>query len=248
VATTHLIYSPEHGDVKLAQIQKLLANIDRIAFKRIKIVDNEAKIVYYPVVLCGDMNLTLNSQLYKFIIESELVNYEQHSRKFISGQIRNRTSQSTEQQFLRRPIIPQTMQINDHSIFSPHYLQRVGEIKNKTKLELKLLNETFGSENLFHTFKFKSAYDINCFSEQSPFEVTTALPKNHEKVDYIFYNGDDEKDEEDNDSYLKLNSVLNLFQKEDVENLYFPSRHIPSDHFLLSAKFTLLYKSQKSKI
>ena len=247
MATTHLIYSPKRGDVKLAQIQKLLANIDRIAFKRIKIVENEAKIVYYPVVLCGDMNLTLNSPLYKFIIESEFVNYEQHSRKLISGQVRNSTG--NQQQSLKRPILPEIMAINDHSIFSPEYRQRVEQIR-KTQSELKILNESFGSENLYHTFKFKSAYDVECFNQQSEFEVTTALPRNHEKVDYIFYNGEeeDEKDEEVEDSYLKLNSVLNLYRKEDVENLYFPSRHVPSDHFLLSAKFSLFYKSQKSKL
>jgi protein angel len=33
VATTHLLYNPKRHDVKLAQMQILLAEVERIAFK-----------------------------------------------------------------------------------------------------------------------------------------------------------------------------------------------------------------------
>ena len=255
IATTHLIFSPKRGDVKLAQIQKLLAHIDRIAFKRVQLVNNEIKIVYYPVILCGDMNLTPNSTIYKFLTESELLNYQQYCRKSLSGQFKHRNSSNS---LMNRPIMPEVMQINDHSIFKTdlnkrfeEFTARLNQMESKHKTYLE-----YGSENLYHTFKFKSAYELKCFGEQPNNDVTTALPKNHEKVDYIFYHeieedndesGEVNEDKYGDDAYLKLNSVLNLYQKDDIENLYFPSRHIPSDHFILSAKFSLLYKTPKTE-
>lgn len=35
VATTHLLFNPKRHDIKLAQMQMLLAEIDRVAFKSI---------------------------------------------------------------------------------------------------------------------------------------------------------------------------------------------------------------------
>jgi protein angel len=252
IVTTHLIFSPKRGDVKLAQLQKLLANIDRIAFKRIKLVNNEVKLVYYPVILCGDMNFTLNSTIYKFLTESKLTNYEQHPRNTVSGQLKHNTSFSNT---INRPLIPEEMEINDYSMYNSELYKRVDEYKAENNCEVEKLNGylAHGTENLYHTFKFKSSYDLACFNHSSENDVTTCLPKNHEKVDFIFFHSekeDDSEDEEkvytnddyDGDSYLELISVLKLYNKNDVENLYFPSRHIPSDHFLLSSKFSLLYK------
>jgi protein angel len=34
VATTHLLYNPRRSDVRLAQVQLLLAEIDRLAYNR----------------------------------------------------------------------------------------------------------------------------------------------------------------------------------------------------------------------
>lgn len=50
VATTHLLYAPQSGDVKLAQVQLFLAEIDRLA--RI----DPHRDSYYPIILCGDLN------------------------------------------------------------------------------------------------------------------------------------------------------------------------------------------------
>jgi mRNA deadenylase 3'-5' endonuclease subunit Ccr4 len=49
VATTHIFFSPKRGDVKLAQIQMLLASIDRIAFKALKKKTKDGlKHLYHP--------------------------------------------------------------------------------------------------------------------------------------------------------------------------------------------------------
>lgn len=52
VATTHLLYNPRREDVRLAQVQVLLAELDRHAQ-----VFNGGEKTYMPVILTGDFNL-----------------------------------------------------------------------------------------------------------------------------------------------------------------------------------------------
>lgn len=60
VATTHLLYNPRRQDVRLVQIQILLAELDRIS----KIHDIEANV---PVILTGDFNLQPNTAPYNLL-------------------------------------------------------------------------------------------------------------------------------------------------------------------------------------
>lgn len=55
VATTHLLYNPRRQDIRLAQVQVLLAELDRHA----AVIDTATgqKKTYLPVVLTGDFNL-----------------------------------------------------------------------------------------------------------------------------------------------------------------------------------------------
>lgn len=64
VANTHVLFNPRRGDIKLAQMALLLAEIDKIA----KTTEGS----YYPVILCGDLNSVPDSPLYKFIRNGEL--------------------------------------------------------------------------------------------------------------------------------------------------------------------------------
>ncbi|XP_042319522.1 protein angel homolog 1 isoform X1 [Sceloporus undulatus] len=64
VANTHLLYNPRRGDIKLAQMALLLAEIDKTA----KMADGS----YCPVILCGDLNSVPDSPLYKFIRNGQL--------------------------------------------------------------------------------------------------------------------------------------------------------------------------------
>lgn len=59
VANTHLLYNPRRGDVKLAQLAILLAEINRLS----RLPDGSTS----PVVLCGDFNSTPWSPLYSFL-------------------------------------------------------------------------------------------------------------------------------------------------------------------------------------
>ncbi|XP_067136442.1 protein angel homolog 2-like isoform X2 [Centruroides vittatus] len=69
IATTHLLFNPRRGDVKLAQIRLLLAELDKIAFKRLS---SNKQPIYYPVIMCGDMNSEPFSPLYNFISRGKL--------------------------------------------------------------------------------------------------------------------------------------------------------------------------------
>ena len=59
VANTHLLYNPRRGDIKLAQLAILLAEISRLS----RLPDGSSN----PVVLCGDFNSTPWSPLYSFL-------------------------------------------------------------------------------------------------------------------------------------------------------------------------------------
>ena len=63
VATTHLLYNPRREDIRLAQIQILLAELDRHA----QIIDSNGQKTYMPVILTGDFNLKPYSAPYTFL-------------------------------------------------------------------------------------------------------------------------------------------------------------------------------------
>lgn len=68
VATTHLLYNPKREDVRLAQIQLLLAEIDRLAY--IRHHNNHA--IYAPIILTGDFNLQPSSASYNLLTQGSL--------------------------------------------------------------------------------------------------------------------------------------------------------------------------------
>lgn len=64
VANTHLLYNPRRGDIKLAQLAILLAEIRKLSC----LPDGSTN----PVVLCGDFNSTPWSPLYSFLTTGRL--------------------------------------------------------------------------------------------------------------------------------------------------------------------------------
>lgn len=64
VANTHILYNPRRGDVKLAQMAILLAEVDKVA----RLSDGS----HCPIILCGDLNSVPDSPLYNFIRDGEL--------------------------------------------------------------------------------------------------------------------------------------------------------------------------------
>ncbi|XP_031134567.1 protein angel homolog 1 isoform X1 [Sander lucioperca] len=66
VANTHLLFNPSRGDVKLAQLAIMLAEIDSV------VKSCKAKGKHCNLILCGDFNSVPHTPLYKLITTGEL--------------------------------------------------------------------------------------------------------------------------------------------------------------------------------
>ncbi|NXN89193.1 ANGE1 protein, partial [Bombycilla garrulus] len=102
VANTHVLFNPRRGDIKLAQVALLLAEIDKIA--------RTAEGSYYPVILCGDLNSVPDSPLYKFIRNGELSYHGMPAWK-VSGQ--EDLSQQLHSRKLLAPLWPSSLGVTD---------------------------------------------------------------------------------------------------------------------------------------
>ncbi|XP_021101685.1 protein angel homolog 1 isoform X9 [Heterocephalus glaber] len=102
VANTHVLYNPRRGDVKLAQMAILLAEVDKVA----RLSDGS----HCPIILCGDLNSTPNSPLYNFIRDGEL-HYDGMPAWKVSGQ--EDFSHQLYQRKLQAPLWPSSLGIND---------------------------------------------------------------------------------------------------------------------------------------
>ncbi|NWZ35670.1 ANGE1 protein, partial [Brachypodius atriceps] len=103
VANTHILFNPRRGDIKLAQVALLLAEIDKIA--------RTAEGSYYPVILCGDLNSVPDSPLYKFIRNGELSYHGMPAWKVVSGQ--EDFSQQLYSRKLLAPLWPSSLGVTD---------------------------------------------------------------------------------------------------------------------------------------
>lgn len=223
VATTHLLFSPKRGDIKLAQIQYFLAEIDRLSMK------NASLNSYYPIIICGDLNAQPQSPLSKFLINGH-IKYDTYRSIEISGQIpqpivNNRFSL----QLPSNELLPSSFVTSDC-----RFPRQISTQKND-----QLIFETYIRQNssamLTHNKKFDSVYDMD-----EPSEVTTCINNEINLVDYIFYS------KQDDDRYrLNLLSRYDLYKENQMLNLHLPNHQFPSDHFLLAAKFALKLKKKK---
>ena len=235
MSTTHILYNPKRGDIKLAQFQMLLANLDRAAFKACKLVEGKLVPSYYPTILCGDFNCVHDSKLYEFLATARLVDYKNLNRNTLSGQYET----SRNATYIER-LLPRHLGISDQSQFLEEVNKRLGDQLNRAK---KLCEEegdkdyeiqartscTFGGQNLAHCFAFSSAYKH--YDDEFNKEVTSCVNDFHKTVDYIFFHSESNN--------LKLLGRLELFTEDRLQDVCLPEKNYPSDHFLLAAKFVI---------
>lgn len=62
ISTTHLLFNPKRKDVRFAQIQTLLAELDRIAR------DDHQFHQLSPIILTGDFNVQQSSEEYRLLV------------------------------------------------------------------------------------------------------------------------------------------------------------------------------------
>ena len=104
VATTHLLFNPKAGDVKLAQVAMLLAELHRMC----QAPDG----TLCAAILCGDFNCLPNSLLQLFIINNEL-QYEGLCAAEIAGYSRRKNRK------LPVPLLSPLLGIADNCTFVP---------------------------------------------------------------------------------------------------------------------------------
>ncbi|XP_070571025.1 protein angel homolog 2-like [Ptychodera flava] len=266
VANTHLLFNPKRGDVKLAQLGVLFAEIDNIAFRKV----THGDVKYHPVILCGDMNSEPYSPLYKFINRGKL-QYDSLTRTEVSGQYKGQ-----HWGFLPMPLWKAKMGVTDTCQYVDIVDERRGK-KEKTKQEDKELkdkevkddkdNKTVEEEDgwtevtsskhkygfsntIKHSYNLKSAYTHRTADNQ--YEVTSNHKRTNCTVDYIFYSVTSNIRDDHNRNYsrhhhqhrregkLKLLARLSLLSDSEATLMGgLPNRNNSSDHFSLLAKFLL---------
>ncbi|XP_073349590.1 protein angel homolog 2 isoform X2 [Pagrus major] len=179
VANTHLLYNPRRGDIKLAQLAILFAEIHRLN----RLPDGSTN----PVVLCGDFNSTPWSPLYSFLTTGCL-DYRGLQIGTVSGQ----ESSPRGQRLLNCPIWSRSLGINsqcqyrntDESSDSPTV---EGAISNLTVEDLANKSAfDFNRARIEHGLKLQSTYQHHLMPDGRP-EITTCHSRTAITVDYILY-------------------------------------------------------------
>lgn len=232
VVNTHLLYNPRRGDIKLAQLVLLLAKIDEVAT-----VSDSMTRQYHPVILCGDLNLEPNSDLFLFLSRGCL-QYDGLLQHKLSGQVRD---------------------------FSGRYFQMEGSFQGYQRVLtpkcqfVDVLRRRFGFTDLSefsgfitHNLNFISVHSHCSQSElysRKAREASCIQEGRPVNVDYIFYSVASKKSSFINDQLqlsdvcekgLHLIKVLKLPSDVDFERLgKLPTRNLASDHLILLTEFLL---------
>lgn len=240
VATTHLLYNPRRQDVKLAQVQVLLAEIERFAY-------NSKTKSYYPVILTGDFNLTPGTGVYKLITEGH-IKYEGMSYKTLTPCV--------DYTIMTKQLLPCRLGITD-SCQHVEILDQRSKLGGRGRVKLfhsdKKSNKRYRNEKndshcendgrfyngeLSHNLNFSSVYRHETLDGKK--EATT-YHTDWVTVDYIFYSQVRNNGNELIEGDLQLISKLKLPSQEECQDKI---RHLPnfafgSDHLSLVAKFAL---------
>ncbi|XP_044749357.1 protein angel homolog 2-like isoform X2 [Coccinella septempunctata] len=228
VATTHLLYNPKRQDVRLAQVQNLIAEIDKMAF----ICSNKnGEPSYLPVIVTGDLNSTPDSAVYEFITKG-ILDYQNLCKRSLSKE--------SGKELTGKVLVPESLQMTDNCQYA-EMVKRRNEFHNgcgnsrEDNLKISYIQDLkFSSGTLSHPFSFKSAYN---HYRNNDIEGTTYQDR-WITVDYIFYSGRKRGDSTAEDK-LKLISRFQLPTKNQLGRIRIPNFKLGSDHFSLIVKFSL---------
>lgn len=127
VSNTHLLFNNKRGDIKLAQLACLFAEIDEIAG-----ISSPEKggthCSYHPIICCGDFNSTPHSPIYNFVVRGFLDYGEMH-RDNISGQNHYRSSYPSWQAFSSN-IIPWDLGITSSCVKRKNHSETTRDLLN----------------------------------------------------------------------------------------------------------------------
>ncbi|XP_060770188.1 protein angel homolog 2 isoform X3 [Neoarius graeffei] len=228
VVNTHLLYNPRRGDIKLAQLALLLAEIGRVA--------QQDDGTTCPVLLCGDFNSVPASPLYTFITGSKL-EYAGMPIGKVSGQ----EESPRGQRILTSPLWPSSLGISQLC----QYEGQTNAEPDGKESEQQCSNKGLNKPSIEHGFKLTSVYS-HYLKESGHREITTCHSRTAITVDYIFYSPA-QRDEsgwtECNAAPqrgLQLLSRLALVSESELREVNgLPNQCHSSDHLPLIARFRL---------
>ncbi|XP_063074176.1 protein angel homolog 2 [Engraulis encrasicolus] len=228
VANTDLLSNPRRGDIKLAQVAMLLAELRRVA--------SRPDGTLCPLVVCGDMNSVPWSPLYRFLRDGRLDYYG-----IFRGEVSGQDAVPRRQHPLTVPLWPHTLGINAQCQY--HCQSNTSGL---TIEEFYRINRPC----IQHGFSFSSAYSHRSSKRGEP-EVTTNNMQRPLTVDYIFYTAASRFTSDPSSLYgegLQLLARLSLFDVTDLSTVGgLPNASHPSDHLPLLARFRLHSRQQQQQ-
>ncbi|NXH92651.1 ANGE1 protein, partial [Edolisoma coerulescens] len=176
VANTHVLFNPRRGDIKLAQMALLLAEIDKIA--------RTTEGNYHPVILCGDLNSVPDSPLYKFIRNGELSYHGMPAWKVVSGQ--EDFSQQLYSRKLLAPLWPSSLGVTDKcqyvTLCQPKKLGR-REYSRDFLLQFRFCD--VACERPPQLVLLEGVTDAKPVASAREHSAVTAVPKRHNSLSFL---------------------------------------------------------------
>ncbi|NXS20285.1 ANGE1 protein, partial [Mystacornis crossleyi] len=176
VANTHVLFNPRRGDIKLAQVALLLAEIDKIA--------RTTEGSYCPVILCGDLNSVPDSPLYKFIRNGELSYHGMPAWKVVSGQ--EDFSQQLYSRKLLAPLWPSSLGVTDKcqyvTLCQP---KKLGRRKYSRDFLLQFRFCDVACERPPQLVLLEGVTDAKPVAPAREHSAVTAVPKRHNSLSFL---------------------------------------------------------------
>ncbi|KAF2351842.1 Endonuclease/exonuclease/phosphatase [Trinorchestia longiramus] len=254
VATTHLLYNPKRHDIKLAQLQLFLAEIERIAYSGHPYRHDASP--YIPLIITGDMNAYPYQSVINFL--------KQRSIYYFGLDSKSLTPLNTGGRTLSGFLLPRQLGVTDTCQHAgvlalratQAHGQRVSLLDQRAR-ELRLiglhhserqptpvnvsgcLNEHF-TGHLQHPFHLKSVFKHSLDRLGGVPEITAQV-NDWQTVDYILYSQVySYRDQRAVEGSLKLMARYDLLSGPEARQFGpLPSAVSPSDHFPLAAQFLL---------
>ncbi|KAJ8737411.1 hypothetical protein PYW08_000006 [Mythimna loreyi] len=212
VATTHLLYNPKRTDVRLAQMQVFLAEIDRFAY-----YDNGRESGHLPIILTGDLNSTPDSAVIKLLDRGHV-----RAAQYRDGSDWKRIGVTDNCQHLAVMLDRQEGRGTDYSRIKIHNSE-YSTAGAGTGALLDQFDAMFNTSDIRHLFKLGSVYESRCGA--------TTFQNYWVTVDYIYFSCR---------GPLRLLERLRLPTEVECEVLgRLPNHVYGSDHLALAATFEL---------
>lgn len=175
VANTHLLFNPKRGDVKLAQLMVLLAELDKCSYTGGK------PDPYQAVIMCGDFNSEPHSDIYKLVVMGYL-EYEGLLIREISGQEEGRYGYGFNT--LRKDFFPSEVGISDYCRYCD-ISRNTWQAENDDEIQIL---DPQGSGVLQHQLRMISVYEhwLSRLKYRHR-EITTHHGRAACTLDYMFY-------------------------------------------------------------